>query len=353
MHLEELTFAALSTDDEDDTMTMLAALPRLRLLKGAEVVNTGPNGLGPLGFSLTLEHVNISSVAAPKKHGREGSVVAGLGRSCTLRRLRVRAESLAALADSLPTLQALVCESVPMDELQYVSTFSALTRFGLFGATGGDTSQLLALGRLHNLTRLDIEATLPQRFIDETLPQLQQLERLDLRRVGEGVSTLAALGALPRLRELKVSDAPNVATLSGLGLCRSLETLSITPSSKIDRLSSLAGATRLTALDLSSCEVTGDALMQLPWLPRLASLVLCGAKQLVDEQSPTAAWWPPIVAQCLPRLTTLDVQDTPLDVHRAVTLLSAMPRLKIVMTELSEALPTIVGAPLARRCTPS
>ena len=128
-YLETLDLYDLSANGSDSTLTMLASLPRLRSIRIWTVSDIGPNGLGPLGMSQSLEKLRIeTTIKPPTKRGRGGCMYRGLGRSCTLQHLQLEDASYGALEGTLPTLQELECEYTSVDELTHIVSFSTLRR---------------------------------------------------------------------------------------------------------------------------------------------------------------------------------------------------------------------------------
>jgi hypothetical protein len=191
----------------DQAMRHVAALPRLRMLFGQDMI-AGDDGFSELSRSSSIECINGRRCYGLGTRGFAAlaamPALRGLSMSCR----NVADEGFAALP-RFPSLRELAIWDVPDGSYRHVGRCPRLETLS-FGRDATDTA-IAHIAELSTLKHVALASTAITDRALEVLATLTSLEKIDLRD-GRGVTGrgLARLAALPSLRAVSLGALPHV-----------------------------------------------------------------------------------------------------------------------------------------------
>ena len=345
-HLAEMVTGVeslqLRGDVDDDS---LAAISQMRSLKELQLQHAKITDAG-LAHLAGLDH--LEKLLLFECRGVRGDGYASLAPVKSLRQLqilgpRIDAVEIQALA-KLPQLESLTLQpngfpaaGLQAADVQALRNLKNLRTLGIMcqgpasdvAKQASGASILAVAGQLPALRQLSVMGIIADPAALAALAKATGLETLTLYDVTLSDRSLAALGELKSLKQLKLSSKGKVtetawAKLIGL---KQLTTISLEGSSLDDAsLAQLANLTALEQLNLPESSVTGTGLKALTNLKNLKSLML-PASPFTDEGAE--------LLRGLPALEWLNLSGTKIT-DRALDAIATLPRLFVLNLDATQ-----------------
>jgi hypothetical protein len=191
----------------DEAMRHVAAMPRLRMLFGQDMI-AGDNGFAELSRSSSIECINGRRCYNLGTKGFAALAAMPVLRALSMSCRNVTDEGFAALP-RFPSLRELAIWDVPVESYRHIGRCPHLESLW-FGRDATDTA-IAHVAELATLKCVGIASTAITDRALGVLATIRSLEKIELRD-GRGVTGdgLARLAALPRLREVTLGALPQV-----------------------------------------------------------------------------------------------------------------------------------------------
>ena len=257
----DLEHSSVLTDAGVAALRRLASLTSLTMRSAPLITSASLSLLWPLG---SLTSLSITGSAFKDTEFKALSLLTALTSLELGECSQVSDNGLKALASSLPrlaTLELACCERISDAGMGYLSAATSLTSLNL---------------------------SVPCQVTDEGLSKLRSLTGLEQLRLSDAEmlhgSGLSALKELTRLSDLTLSNCYELdgESLAAVSTLTSLTSLDLS-GNEVEHVPHLDSLSRLTALDLSSTNITDESLEHLYGNTILKKLALAWCGQLTDD----------------------------------------------------------------------